>query len=339
MDRRRFFSMAAGAGVGVLLPLSLYHYLMEGTNVEHAGVRDYLKDGPVAALRAITPNDDFYLTSSHGEPRVDPDKWSLTIDGLVDQPQRFSYDEMRKLPPFETILTLECISNPVGGGFVGNANWHGTELRPLLDRAGIKPQAKYVALYAAEGYSTGHTVERILHPENFLAWEMNGEPLPRQHGFPLRILIPGKYGVKMPKWLTRIEFVDKEYLGFWEWQGWSNNAERQLQAVVDDPYDHAHVSGTNYVITGWAIANQVGVKKVEISTDDGDTWDEAQIFSNPNPTQVWAFWKYVWMNPPKGKHTIIVRATDGNGKLQVSRSSGEWPDGATGYHEVRVVVS
>src|SRR5579862_2130336 len=123
MDRRRFFSMAAGAGVGVLLPVSLYHYLMAGTNVEHAGVRDHLNDGPVAALRAITPNDDFYLTSSHGEPRVDPDKWSLTIDGLVDHPLRFSYDEIKKLPPFETILTLECISNPVGGGFVGNALW------------------------------------------------------------------------------------------------------------------------------------------------------------------------------------------------------------------------
>ena len=112
-----------------------------------------------------------------------------------------------------------------------------------------------------------------------------------------------------------------------------------MQAVVDDPWDHAHLSGTNYVITGWAIANQTGVSKVEISTDDGDTWDQAQIFSNPNPTQVWAFWKYVWANPPKGKHTVIVRATDGNGKLQVSRSSGEWPDGARGYHQVRVEVS
>ena len=224
MDRRRFFSIVAGAGVGVLLPLSAYRYMMHGTNVGYVGVKAYLKDGPLAALRAITPNDDFYLTSSHGEPRVDPDKWSLTIDGLVDHPQRFSYDEIRKLPPFETMLTLECISNPVGGGFVGNASWHGTELRPLLDRAGIKPQAKYVALYAAEGYSTGHTLERILHPENFLAWQMNGEPLPRQHGFPLRIFIPGKYGMKMPKWLTRIEFVDKEYLGYWEWQGWSNTS-------------------------------------------------------------------------------------------------------------------
>src|ERR1700688_793995 len=267
MDRRRFFSMAAGAGVGVLLPVSLYHYLMEGTNVEHAGVRDYLKDGPVAALRAITPNDDFYLTSSHGEPAVDPAKWSLVIDGLVDHPLRFSYDEIRRLQPYETPFTLECISNSVGGGLIGTAVWRGTLLRPLLDRAGIKPQAKYAALYSAEGYSTGHTLERILRPANFLAWEMNGEPLPRQHGFPLRIFIPGKYGMKMPKWLTRIEFVDKEFLGYWEWQGWSNNAERQLQAVVDDPFNGAKITGENFVITGWAIANDVGVRRVEISTD------------------------------------------------------------------------
>src|SRR5579862_2885562 len=339
MDRRRFFSFVVGGGVGILLPLSVYRYMMKGTNVGHAGVKYYLEYGPQAALRAISPNNEFYLTSSHGEPPVDPAKWSLTIDGLVDHPLHFNYDEIRQLPPYETILTLECISNQVGGGLIGNASWKGTALRPLLDQAGIKPEAKYVALYAAEGYSTGHTVERIQHPENFLCWEMNGQPLPRQHGFPLRIFIPGKYGMKMPKWLTRIEFVDKEFLGYWEWQGWSNNGERQLQAVVDDPWDHAKISGTNFVITGWAIANQVGVSKVEISTDDGQTWDEAQIFSNPNPSQVWAFWKYVWVNPPKGKHTIIVRATDGNGKPQRASSSGEWPDGATGYHEVRVEVS
>jgi DMSO/TMAO reductase YedYZ molybdopterin-dependent catalytic subunit len=338
MDRRRFFSMAAGAGVGILLPLSVYRYMMEGTNVGHAGVKYYLQYGPQAALRAISPNDDFYLTSSHGEPAVDPAKWSLTIDGLVDHPLRFNYDEIRQLPPYETTLTLECISNQVGGGLIGNAVWKGTALCPLLDRAGIRPQAKYAALYAAEGYSTGHTLERILRPANFLAWEMNGEPLPRQHGFPLRVFIPGKYGMKMPKWLTRIEFVDKEFLGYWEWQGWSNTSERQLQSVIDDPFNRAQVSGTNFVITGWAIANEAGVRKVEISTDGGDSWDDTDLFSNPNPPLVWAFWKYVWMNPPKGRHNIVVRATGGDGKLQSSHSSGEWPDGATGYHDITLEV-
>ena len=338
MDRRRFFSMAAGAGVGVLLPLTVYRYMMHGMHGGYAGISNYLDDGPQAALRAITPNDDFYLMSSHNEPAVDLQKWSLTIDGLVDHPLKFTYGDMMQLAPYETTLTLECISNPVGGGMVGNAVWKGTLLKPLLERAGIQPRAKYAALYAAEGYSTGNTIDRILRPENFLAWEMNGEPLPRGHGFPLRIFLPGKYGMKMPKWLTRIEFVDHEYLGYWEWQGWSNSAERQLQAVIDDPHDRAQISGKNFVVTGWAIANQAGVRKVEISTDGGDTWAEAQIFSNPMPTQMWALWKYVWINPPKGKHTIEVRATDGNGKLQRSSASGEWPDGATGYHSIDVEV-
>jgi hypothetical protein len=277
--------------------------------------------------------------SSHGEPAVDPEKWSFTIDGLVDHPQRFTYDEIRRLPPYETPLTLECISNAVGGGLIGHALWRGTRLRSLFELAGVKPQAKYAALYAAEGYSTGHTLERMMRPENFLAWEMNGEPLSRRHGFPLRVILPGKYGMKMPKWLTRIEFVNHEFLGYWEWQGWSNSAERQLQAAIDDPRDRVRISGTNFVISGWAVANEAGVSKVEISTDDGRTWNEAPIFSNPMPSQVWAFWKYVWIDPPKGTHTIEVRATDGDGKLQTSSSSGEWPDGATGYHEITVEVT
>jgi DMSO/TMAO reductase YedYZ molybdopterin-dependent catalytic subunit len=339
MDRRRFFSMAAGAGVGVLLPLTAYRYMMKGMHAGHANVRYYLDAGPQAALRAITPNDDFYLMSSHGEPAVDPEKWSLTIDGLVDRPLSFSYDEIRKLPPYETTFTLECISNSIGGGLIGNAAWRGTKLGLLLEHACVKPQAKYAALYSSEGYTTGHTLERMGKPDNFLAWEMNGDPLPRQHGFPLRMLMPGIYGMKMPKWLTRIEFVDHEFLGFWEWQGWSNSSVRQLQSVIDDPRDRVKISGQNFVITGWAIANEAGVRKVEISTDGGATWNEAPIFSNPMPTQMWAFWKYVWASPPQGMHTIQVRATDGNGKLQTSSSSGEWPDGATGYHEITVQVT
>src|SRR5207245_11238333 len=119
-----------------------------------------------------------------GRPAV-PTKCSVTTDGLADHPPHFSYDEIRRLPAYETPLTLECISNSVGGGLIGNAVWRGTLLHPLLDRAGIKPQARYAALYAAEGYSTGHTLERILRPANFLAWEMSGEPLPRRPGCPV----------------------------------------------------------------------------------------------------------------------------------------------------------
>ena len=338
MDRRRFISIAGGAGLGILLPYAVYRSLAYGFGGGRVNVKNYLKFGPEAALRAIAPVPEFYVTSSHGEPAVDVGKWSLTIDGLVDEPLHFDYDDVRKLAPYETTLTLECISNEIAGGLIDNANWRGTLLRPLLERARLKPNAKYAILYAAEGYTTGHTTERLLRGANFLAYDMDGEPLTRIHGFPLRTMMPGTYGMKMPKWLTRIEFVDKSHLGYWEWMGWSNTGERQLQSVIDDPRGAEKISGENFVITGWAITNEVGVAKVEISTDGGDAWNACQIFSNPMPSQVWAFWRYVWVNPPRGKHEIQVRATDANGKLQTSSRSGEWPDGATGLHSVSVEV-
>jgi DMSO/TMAO reductase YedYZ molybdopterin-dependent catalytic subunit len=339
MERRRFISIAGGAGLGILLPYAVYRTLSYGFGGEHINVKGYEQFGPQAALRAITPVDQFYVTSSHAEPAVDIGKWSLTIDGLVEEPLRFDYDDVHKIEAYETTLTLECISNEIAGNLIGNANWRGARLRPLLERARLKPNAKYAILYAAEGYTTGHTTERLLRENNFLAYDMNGEPLTRVHGFPLRIFLPGKYGMKMPKWLTRIELVDKEHLGYWEWMGWSNTGERQLQSVIDDPRAGAQIAGQSFVITGWAITNDTGVAKVEVSTDGGDTWSPCQIFSNPMPSQVWAFWRYVWANPARGKHEIQVRATDANGKLQTSSHSNEWPDGATGYHTVAVEVT
>ena len=339
MDRRRFISIAGGAGLGILIPYAVYRSLSYGFGGVRVNVKNFEKFGPEAALHAIAPVDQFYITSSHGEPAVDVNKWSLTIDGLVNEPLHFDYDDVCKLASYETTLTLECISNEIAGGLIDTANWRGALLRPLLERAALKPNAKYAILYAAEGYTTGHTAERLMRDASFLAYDMDGEPLNRIHGFPLRILMPGTYGMKMPKWLTRIEFVEKSHLGYWEWMGWSNTGERQLQSVIDDPRDGAPISGQSFVVTGWAVTNSVGVAKVEISTDGGSSWDPCQIFSNPNPSQVWAFWRYVWANPSSGKHQIQVRASDTNGKLQTSSHSGEWPDGATGYHTVAVDVA
>lgn len=338
MERRQFIAIAGGLGIGLVIPGLAYRYLMHGTNVGDAGIRNFANAGPQAALRAITPTEDFYQMSSHGEPAVDVSKWSFTMDGLVKNPLHFTYDQLRALPPYETILTLQCISNPVGGRYIGNARWAGTLLKPLIERAAPLPEAKYAVFYAAEGYTTGHPLERFDDPANFLAYDMNGEPLRREHGFPLRVLMPGRYGMKMPKWLTRIEFVNKEYLGFWEWQGWSNTGDRHTQAVVDDPHNLAKIQGGTFVVTGYALGDKSGVSKVEISTDGGSHWQQVDIFSNPNPSQVWALWKYVWKTPAKGKYTLKVRAADGRGKFQTSTERGEWPDGATGYHTIDVEV-
>jgi DMSO/TMAO reductase YedYZ molybdopterin-dependent catalytic subunit len=337
MERRTVIAVLGGGSIGLLLPYAFYRYLSGGVH-PYTGVKEYLRDGPQAALRAITPTSEFYVMTSRSTPRVDAAAWSLAVDGLVEQPLRLGYDEIRRLPRHETTLTLECISNPIGGGYLGNAQWAGTLLRPLIERARPKPDAIQAVLHAAEGYTSAHPVEVLLRDGVFLAWEMNGEPLTPAHGFPLRIFIPGKYGMKMPKWLTRIEFVNYEHLGFWEWQGWSNTADRQLRAVVDDPRDGHQIAGESFLITGYAVADRSGVARVEISFDAGTTWQPAEIFSNPVPAQMWAFWKYEWRNPPRGKHEIRVRATDGLGRVQTPETSGEWPSGATGHHSIKVRV-
>jgi DMSO/TMAO reductase YedYZ molybdopterin-dependent catalytic subunit len=338
MERRTFIAIVGGGGIGLLLPYAFYRYLSGGIQ-PRIGVKDYLPDGPQAALRAITPVSDFYVMTSRSTPRVDLATWSLVIDGLVEQPIQINYEAIRRLPRYETTLTLECISNNIGGRYLGNAEWAGTLLKPLLERARPKKEAIQAVLHAAEGYTTAHPVERLMRDGVFLAYEMNGEPLTPAHGFPLRILIPGKYGMKMPKWLTHIEFVNYEPLGFWEWQGWSNTADRQLRAIVDDPRDGNQIAGENFLITGYALADVAGVARVEISFDDGATWQACDVFSNPIPSQMWAFWKYKWKNPPRGRHEIRVRAIDSAGRVQTDKQSGEWPSGATGHHSVTVNVA
>src|SRR3984893_9559693 len=167
MERRRFISIAGGAGLGILLPYAVYRSLSYGFGGARVNVKNYQKLGPEAALRAIAPVPAFYVTSSHGEPAVDAGKWSLTIDGLVDQPLHFDYDDVRKLAPYETTLTLECISNEIAGGLIDNATLRGTLVRLFSARARLQPNAKYAILYAAEGYTTGHTTERLLRGANF----------------------------------------------------------------------------------------------------------------------------------------------------------------------------
>lgn len=330
-------AVVGGGGIGILLPYAFYRYLSAGRQPQ-VGVKDYLRDGPQAALRAITPTADFYVMTSRDTPRVDPATWRLVVDGLVEEPLRFSYDDIRRLPRYETHLTLECISNPVGGGYLGNARWAGTLLRPLIERARLKTQALHGVLHAAEGYTSALPVSVLLRDGVFLAWEMNDEPLAPAHGFPLRIFIPGKYGMKMPKWLTRIEFVQDAYLGFWERQGWSDVADRQLRAVVDDPLDGNRIVGPNFRITGYAVADATGVARVEISFDGGTTWQPTHLFSNPIPSQMWAFWTYEWSRPPRGRHEIRVRAIDASGRVQTAERAGEWPSGATGHHSLTVRV-
>jgi DMSO/TMAO reductase YedYZ molybdopterin-dependent catalytic subunit len=281
----------------------------------------------------ITPNDKFYLTSYGGSPLIDPATWRLKIHGLVENPLELSYGDLRKLPQLRQRLTLECISNPPDGTAIGNADWVGTLLKPILDRARVRPEAKYVAMRAADNYYTGLPRDEIMREENFLPYLMNGQALPIAHGFPVRIFIPGKYGMKQPKWISEIEFLPVGFQGYWEQRGWSHTAWRKVNSGFFSPRPPdglATLLGGSVTIHGptdiygWALAGPSGVKRVDISLDDGATWREAEILDNRSP-YVWTTWKFRFKPSESGSLVLRVRATDGNGASQLleDRQAGE----------------
>ena len=337
MERRTLIIGAVAGGIG-LLEYSLTSRWMNGMR-DPAGlsVKSYKRFGSQAALMAITPNDEFYVTSKGGTPTVDRDKWQLRFDGLVEHPFTLDYQDLLRLPHVEKVYTLECISDPVGGTALGNAKWTGTPLKPLLERATPSGDATHAAIYAADGFSTGHTLERLWNEENFIAWQMNGEDLPPVHGYPVRIFIPGKFGMKQPKWVTRIELLRKPHLGYWESQGWSDECERWAHARFTDLKDGAKIFARNFEFAGYAVGNLAGIKSIDISFDDGKTWKPTAIFSNPSPI-TWTFWKYTWVNPKRGKYRVRVRAIDGTGRIEGREPTSTFPNGATGQEVITVTV-
>lgn len=328
---------AVAGGIGLVEYEFVSRYLNGLRAPPPLSVKAYEKYGERAALIALTPNDDFYVTSKGSAPRVDIAKWRLKFDDLVAHPFSLTYKELLALPRVEEALTLECISNPIGGNYLGNALWTGTPLKPLLDRAGPLPGATYAILYAADGYSTGHEIARLENKENFLAYWMNGQELPPDHGYPVRLFIPGKYGMKQPKWITRLQLVSRAYLGYWESQGWSDLCERWAHARFTDLQDGSRISGKNFELIGYALSNLDGIKRVEISFDDGGTWEASSLFSKPS-SLVWSFWKYIWVNPKPGTYHIRVRAVDGKGRVEDTDPNGIYPDGATGQQGLKVTV-
>jgi hypothetical protein len=271
-----------------------------------------------------TPNDKFYITSYGGTPSVDVDAWRLRITGLVKHPLVLSYRDIRAMAPINETLTLECISNPPDGDAISNAKWTGVKLAPLLERAGVKSSAVYAAMRGADGYYTGVPTDEIMRPENFLPYLMNGVPMPSAHGYPLRIFIPGKYGQKQPKWLTEIQFVDHEFIGYWEARGWSNSAWRKVNSGFFSPrltgsffdiFGRAVPVKAPADIVGWALAGPSGIRRVQVSIDGGRTWHDARFAANTSP-YVWTVWKYRFAPSTPGDYPVRVRATSGDGTTQ-----------------------
>lgn len=353
-NRRRFLVLAGGAAAAAVLAAGTGRLLLRSTAGEQAraavtippAVRR-LPAPPAAATLDVeglsplfVPNDDFYrIDTALVPPVVDPDTWELRITGMVDRPVTLSYSDLLALPLREADITLACVSNEVGGGLVGNARWTGVALSDLLQRAGVHVGATQVVGRSVDGWTAGFPTTAALDDrEALVAVAMNGEPLPVRHGFPARLVIPGLYGyVSATKWLTeilltRLEDVD----GYWVPRGWAKEAPIKTQSRIDVPAGDAVVPTGRVAVAGVAWAGTQGVAAVDVQVDDGP-WHPAELAAELAATS-WRQWLYRWDAQP-GSHTLRVRATDGDGRVQSAQPSPTRPDGATGHHTVRVTVN
>jgi DMSO/TMAO reductase YedYZ molybdopterin-dependent catalytic subunit len=289
----------------------------------------------------ITPNDDFYcVTKNLIDPRIDASLWRLRVTGMVERPAELTYEELRALPQVRQLQTLECISNRVGAGLMSNAEWTGVPLRSLIEAARPSPEARRVAMHAADGYVHTVSMDKALDPTTVVAYLMNGRPLPDRHGYPARVLVPGTYGEVSVKWVNGIELTDQPVEGYYEHQGWKPYLV-QTTSRFDRPTAGQSIglAATSAVaLGGVAFAGDRGISVVEWSDDGGRTWHPARITYAPTKL-TWAIWESEWTPSRTGAFTLVVRATDGEGRVQPSAEHGAVPAGASGWHRVRVTVT
>lgn len=358
LDRRAFMSRAASVGAGTVGAGVVGKLISnsQGQRVEAAAAKIWL---PVPSLGAaapaipatasvgegvepfITPASDFYrIDTALVPPAVDLDGWRLKIDGMVDTPREYTFQQLLDRPDLvERIVTLCCVSNEVGGPYVGNARWLGVPLVNLLREAGIKKGATQIASTSDDGWTCGFPTELALDGRDALvAIGMNGEPLPRVHGFPVRLVVPGVYGyVSATKWLTEITLTTMDdFNGYWIPRGWSKEAPVKTQSRIDVPRAGDRLRAGPVPIAGVAWAQHRGITGVEVRVDDGE-WQTARLADEVS-VDAWRQWVYSWEAAP-GRHRLWVRATDATGRAQTGDRADVAPDGATGWHHIDVEVA
>jgi DMSO/TMAO reductase YedYZ molybdopterin-dependent catalytic subunit len=339
MGRRAFVLSAVGAAVaggGVGLARKLYRaatFSYDGTQYK----------GRI--VQPITPNDLFYcVTKNVIDPRVDVRLWHLEVNGLVRNRATWRFQDLKRFSAVEQQTTLMCISNGLDAGLISNAVWKGFPLRDLLDQAGVISDAARVRLHGVDNYTDTIPLEKAMAPTTLLGYEMNGVPLPDRHGYPLRVIVPGYFGEKHVKWLTRIEVTDANAKGFYETQGWGPDFIAPTRSRIDVP-DHESWLSLSQLngpieVKGIAYGGDRGISRVELSFDDGKTWNDTEIYYAGGDL-AWSLWKARdgWIPEAPGDYTVVVRAIDGKGGVQ------EWePDrspfsGATGFHKIVVHIT
>ncbi|MEV4346047.1 molybdopterin-dependent oxidoreductase [Actinoplanes sp. NPDC049596] len=287
----------------------------------------------------VSPNADFYrIDTALYPPQVDPSTWQLRIHGMVRNPITLTWEQLLQRPMIERYVTLACVSNEVGGDLIGNALWLGTPIKELLDEADPLPEADQVVQRSVDGWTCG-TPTAVLRDgrDALLTVGMNGEPLPVDHGFPVRMVVPGLYGyVSACKWITEIELTRfADFDAYWVPRGWSAQGPIKTESRIDTPRDGAKRAPGTVVVGGVAWAQHTGIAKVEVQVDDGP-WAEATLAATVS-ADTWRQWSYQWQ-ATEGEHRLRVRATDLKGETQTSTPAPPDPDGATGWHAVKVAI-
>jgi DMSO/TMAO reductase YedYZ molybdopterin-dependent catalytic subunit len=353
-DRRRFLAWAGGAAaIGALAAIGGYAMqagsravtaVREAITLPRAAVAASVPQGAELGIDGlapvITPNVDFYrIDTALAVPAVTPEEWSLRIHGDVEREVTLTWDELLALPLEESVTTLACVSNEVGGGLIGNAVWLGYPIRELLARAVPGADADMVLSRSIDGFTASTPLEVLQDDRNaILAVGMNGDPLPAEHGFPVRMVVPGLYGyVSATKWVTELEVTRYDAASaYWTDRGWSERGPIKLSSRIDVPRSGQQVSAGTVVVAGVAWHQHVGVAGVDVQVDGG-AWRPATLASAISD-DTWVQWRFEWPDAAAGTHSLRVRATGADGSVQVSREQGVVPDGATGLHERTITV-
>lgn len=294
-------------------------------------------------VQAITPNDLFYcVTKNVIDPVVDPGSWRLEVTGLVRTRQTYRLARLKALPAVTQETTLMCISNGLDAGLMSNARWKGVPLAALLNAAGPLEGAAKVLLHGVDNYTDSFPLEKAMELTTLIVYEMNGEVLPRRHGFPARAIVPGYFGEKHVKWITRIAVANADAKGFYEAQGWGPDFIVPTRSRIDQPEHEERIeaaaAANGIPIKGVAFGGDRGISRVEVSVDDGETWEQAKI-DYPGTKLTWVLWSYAWKPDEPGDYTVAVRATDGEGELQELDEERPFKSGTTGFHKIVVHVT
>lgn len=345
------------AGI-VLLGVGAWRFITEGVSTSRVSVASLLQHykskivppptpnyGEIRPVQFLSPeitsNDQFYIVSKNltADPTVDGNSWRLTVDGQVDNPFTLTYQELLGQPMKQQYESLMCISNEVGGQYMSNALWEGIPLMDLLQRAGVKAGATKIVFHAYDDYTDSIHLTKALELTTLLAVRMNSTTLPQEHGFPARMLVPGIYGMKHCKWVTRIEVVNYDFQGYWQQRGWSDPAPVRLTARIDTPLDGSTVTAnrTTY-IAGVAFSGNKGISEVDVSTDSAQSWQRATL-KQPLSGLTWVLWELAWQPPQAGTYIMTARAIDLEGNVQNPTEEPPLPNGSSGYHSITLNVS